>query len=61
MTKVEGTDASKATFTFSRALDSKELAKTLTVKPNKEGVTVTDNKGNKLAAFESIIVKNIIK
>ncbi|MCC2388715.1 S-layer homology domain-containing protein [Bacillus pacificus] len=61
VTKVEGTDASKATFTFSRALDSKELAKTLTVKPNKEGVTVTDNKGNKLAAFESIIVKNIIK
>ncbi|HDR8169677.1 S-layer homology domain-containing protein [Bacillus cereus] len=57
-TKVEG---SKVTFTFNRALDSKELAKTLTVKPAKEGVKVTDNNGNKLAAFESITVKNIIK
>ncbi|MFJ8525629.1 S-layer homology domain-containing protein [Bacillus cereus] len=61
VTKVEGTDASKVTFTFSRALDSKELAKTLTVKPNKDGVKVTDEKGNPLAAFESITVKNIIK
>ncbi|HDR4563030.1 S-layer homology domain-containing protein [Bacillus cereus] len=61
VTKVEGTDASKATFTFSRALDSKELAKTLTVKPAKEGVKVTDEKGNPLATFESITVKNIIK
>ncbi|MCU5462029.1 S-layer homology domain-containing protein [Bacillus cereus] len=61
VTKVEGTDASKATFTFSRALDSKELAKTLTVKPGKDGVKVTDSNDNKLAAFESITVKNIIK
>ncbi|MEI5893454.1 hypothetical protein DXB51_13395 [Bacillus cereus] len=61
VTKVEGTEASKVTFTFSRALDSKELAKTLTVKPGKDGVKVTDSNGNKLAAFESITVKNIIK
>ncbi|UYX53406.1 S-layer homology domain-containing protein [Bacillus thuringiensis] len=61
VTKVEGTEGSKATFTFSRPLDSKELAKTLTVKPGKDGVKVTDNNGNKLAAFESITVKNIIK
>ncbi|TCJ80656.1 UNVERIFIED_ORG: S-layer family protein [Bacillus cereus] len=57
-TKVEG---SKVTFTFNRALDSKELAKTLTVKPGKDGVKVTDSNDNKLAAFESITVKNIIK
>ncbi|MEG7841747.1 S-layer homology domain-containing protein [Bacillus mobilis] len=57
-TKVEG---SKVTFTFNRALDSKELAKTLTVKPGKDGVKVTDGNDNKLAAFESITVKNIIK
>ncbi|QWU43803.1 S-layer homology domain-containing protein [Bacillus sp. NP247] len=57
-TKVEG---SKVTFTFNRALDSKELAKTLTVKPGKDGVKVTDSNNNKLAAFESITVKNIIK
>ncbi|MBM6649189.1 S-layer homology domain-containing protein [Bacillus sp. RIT 809] len=60
---VNATDVkdSKVTFTFNRALDSKELAKTLTVKPGKDGVKVTDNNGNKLAAFESITVKNIIK
>ncbi|GAB6419806.1 S-layer homology domain-containing protein [Bacillus luti] len=52
---------SKVTFTLSRALDSKELAKTLTVKPGKDGVKVTDSNNNKLAAFESITVKNIIK
>ncbi|HGH7180358.1 S-layer homology domain-containing protein [Bacillus luti] len=52
---------SKVTFTLSRALDSKELAKTLTVKPGKDGVKVTDSNENKLAAFESITVKNIIK
>ncbi|MDA1633500.1 S-layer homology domain-containing protein [Bacillus cereus] len=52
---------SKVTFTFNRALDSKELAKTLTVKPGKDGVKVTDSNNNKLAAFESITVKNIIK
>ncbi|WP_226545564.1 S-layer homology domain-containing protein [Bacillus thuringiensis] len=56
--KVEG---STVKYTFDRALDSKELAKTLTVKPNKDGVKVTDNNGNPLAAFESITVKNIIK
>ncbi|MGH0756389.1 S-layer homology domain-containing protein [Bacillus cereus] len=56
--KVEG---STVKYTFDRALDSKELAKTLTVKPNKDGVKVTDEKGNPLAAFESITVKNIIK
>ncbi|PFW58367.1 hypothetical protein COL13_05705 [Bacillus cereus] len=56
-----GVDGSKAVFTFSRPLDSKELAKTLTVKPGKDGVKVTDSNDNKLAAFESITVKNIIK
>ncbi|KXI47580.1 S-layer homology domain-containing protein [Bacillus pacificus] len=56
-----GVDGSKVVFTFSRPLDSKELAKTLTVKPGKDGVKVTDSNNNKLAAFESIIVKNIIK
>ena len=52
-----GVDGSKVVFTFSRPLDSKELAKTLTVKPGKDGVKVTDSNNNKLAAFESIIVK----
>ncbi|MCW1242338.1 S-layer homology domain-containing protein [Bacillus pretiosus] len=56
-----GVEGSKVTFTFSRPLDSKELAKTLTVKPGKDGVKVTDSNENKLAAFESITVKNIIK
>lgn len=56
-----GVEGSKVKFTFDRALNSQELAKTLTVKPGKDGVKVTDNNGNKLAAFESITVKNIIK
>ena len=49
MTKA-GVEGSKVTFTFNRALDSKELAKTLTVKPGKDGVKVTDSNNNKLAA-----------
>ncbi|MEI4831327.1 S-layer homology domain-containing protein [Bacillus sp. FJAT-53711] len=55
-------DASNKTFTFKfdRALTSKELAKTITVKTAKD-FEVKDTNGNKLAAIDSLNVAKILK